>query len=217
MAKFFFLVAMTLLLIVTACGPTELTSAQLERQQLDAQRALEKLEAQRAKHALRLEFWRKVQPVLVVAAGGALLILLAGLAWAVYETIDVFSIRLRQTQVEPGKELAYFPRRDAVLMAQRLVRPLAILARGQEHAPEMAGDERMQTAVSLAQQVVAAKAVESPPTVVLQSLIDQAQLPAGTQSLRIVGPERLIPWVEDVRGQLAAGDVIEGQITEVGT
>jgi len=208
------LVLIAVVIVATACGPAEPTQAQLERQRLDAQRALEKLEAQRERHALRAEFWRKVQPVLVVGAGLGVLVSLVALAWFLFETIDTYSIRKRQTQVEAGRELAYFPRRNAVLMAQRLVRPFASLKRGQERAVKMADDEKLQVAVSLGTLAVQAKAVEVP-MVAFQPHNQPARLPAGAQSLRVVGPEKLAPWVEDIRGQLAAGDVIEGQVVEV--
>jgi len=210
------LILVAVVIVATACGPAEPTQAQLERQRLDAQRALEKLEAERARHALWSEFWRKVQPVLVIGVGLGVLVSLVALGWFLYETIDTYSIRKRQTQVEAGRELAYFPRRDAVLMAQRLVRPFASLKRGQEHAPKMADDEKLQAAVSIAQQAVAARAVEGP-LVAFQPHNQPARLPAGAQSLRVVGPEKLAPWVEDVRGQLAAGDVVDGEVVEVGT
>ena len=218
--KRYILVTLVLLVAVvimaTACSEREPTQAQLERQRLEVQRAIEKLEAQRQRHALWLEFWRKVQPVLVVSVVLIVLVSLVGLTWFLYETIDVYSIRRRQTQVEAGRELAYCPRRDAVLMAQRLVRPFASLKRGQEHAPEMADDEKLQVAVSLAQQAVAARAVEGP-VVAFQPHNQPARLPSGAQSLRVVGPEQLTPWVEDIRGQLAAGDVIDGEVVEVNT
>ena len=210
------LVLVAVVIIAAACEPAEPTQAQLERQRLEAERALEKLEAQRARHALWSEFWRKVQPVLVVGAGLGVLVCLVGLAWFLYEMIDSYAIRRRQTQVEAGRELVYTPRRDVVLAVQRMLRPLAVLTRGNEHAPKLADDDRLQATVSIAQQAVAAKAVEGP-VVAFQSHNQPARLPSGAQPLRVVGPEKLAPWVEDVRGQLTAGDVVEGEVVEVST
>jgi len=201
-------------IVAMACaGPGELTDAQRERQKLELEQEREKLEAQRERHALWLEFWRTVTPwlegivILAVTAVAALVV------WLAIEWVSAKAIKWRQTLVEAGQEMVYTPHRDIVLLAQRMLNPVAILRKGQEHAPAMAADEKMQMAVSIAQQAVAAKAVESP-TVAFQPAVNPPRLPTGTQPLRIVGPEKVSEWVDDVRGQLAAGDVVDGQIVE---
>lgn len=205
-------VLITFVFTATGCDerPTsaDLAREQLEvqRKELEVQRAADKLEARRERQLFWAEFWVTVRPILVVGTAVIVMIVLIASAWFLYEAIDTYSINKRQTQIKAGSELAYFPRRNAVLMAQRLLRPLAVLKPGHEHAPKMAaGDERMQLAVSMGQQAVSAKGAESP-AVMLQSASKPAQLPAGTQQLRVVAPddEVVSPWVEDIQGQLLA-------------
>lgn len=213
--KRYVLIALVLLAVIvtSACSAREPTQAEIERQQIALEREREQLEQKREQHAAWMEFWQTVRPWLegiVILAVFAI----AGIAvWCAFEWVGAKAIQWRQVQVEAGKEVIYTPTRDKVLMPQRLLRPFAILTRGKEHAPEMAADEKAQLAVTMAQQAVAAKAVESP---MVGYQAPGAVLPANTQPLHIVEPEKLTPWVDDIRGQLAAGDVIDAVEVDTG-